>query len=108
MQLASDIAVSLASACGRFLVRRYLKEAADVSGEPLLDIAKRQLTDVRQQREVARVFEDFSDRIVAQIWSSLEGRLKSHSALDLNAVAREIAETQHRPIPADLVTRRHL
>ena len=29
MQLASDITVSLASACGRFLVRRYLKEAAD-------------------------------------------------------------------------------
>jgi hypothetical protein len=71
MQLASDIAVSLAAACGRFLVRRYLKEAADVPGEPLLDIAKRQLSDVRQQREVARVFEDFSDRIVAQIWSSL-------------------------------------
>lgn len=69
MQLASDIAVSLAAACGRFLVRRYLKEEADVPSESLLDIAKRPLTDVRQQREVARGFEDFSDRLVAQIWS---------------------------------------
>ncbi|MBC7818946.1 MAG: NACHT domain-containing protein, partial [Planctomycetaceae bacterium] len=108
MQLASDIAVSLASACGRFLVRRYLKEAADVPSESLLDIARRQLTDVRQQREVARVFEDFSDRIVAQIWSSLEGRLQSHPALDLNAVAREIAETLGRSISADFVLRKQL
>lgn len=67
MQLAADIAVSLAAACGRFLVRRYLKEVADVPSDSLLDIAKRQLSDVRQQREVARVFEDFSDRMVAQI-----------------------------------------
>ena len=59
--------------------------------ESLLDISKRQLTDVRQQREVARLFEDFSDRIVAQIWSSLEGRLKAHPALDLNAVARPLS-----------------
>lgn len=49
MQLASDIAVNLAAACGRFLLRRYLKDATEVRGESLLDIAKRQLTDVRQQ-----------------------------------------------------------
>ena len=83
MQMASDVEESLALACGRFLVRRYLKEGADVHGESLRDIAKRQLTDVRQEREVARIFEDYSDRIVAQIWSSLEGRLEAHPALDL-------------------------
>ena len=108
MQLAADIAVSLAAACGRFLVRRYLKEVADVPSDSLLDIAKRQLSDVRQQREVARVFEDFSDRMVAQIWSSLEGRLKTHPALDLNAVAREIAETLGRSISGDFVLRKQL
>ena len=108
MQLVSETAVSLAWACGRFLLRRYLKEAADVRGESLLDIAQRQLTDVIQQREVARQFEDIADRIVPQVWQSLEARLKAHPALDLNAVAREIALTLQQSVSPDFVLRKQL
>ncbi|MDB5391487.1 MAG: inlA 2 [Planctomycetaceae bacterium] len=108
MQLASDIAVNMAGALGRFLVRRYLKEPVDVPGESLLAIARRKLTDVIQQREVARQFEDYADRIVQHLWRSLESRLKEQPALDLNAVAREIADTLGQTVSSDFVMRKRL